>query len=174
MPGAKPVGICLRGTPPIGLEHHSGPHPCPTDTRGRRLGLPRSGLGEAPSPALAGKAPQAQPGYQWAGAGAAGPMRSTPQRLRETCPARGNWGPVWGRWPRQAPSLSRPRASLGLAREAHVCTSPSAEARPRCGGALDGVKRLPQPLVPRPRQAPDGGQEGGSPPTESSRSTRRL
>jgi hypothetical protein len=33
---------------------------------------------------------------------------------------------------------------------------PSAETRPRFGVILDGVKRLQETLVPRPRQAPDG------------------
>jgi len=50
----------------------------------------------------------------------------------------------------------------------------SDEAQPRCGGTLDGVKRPAGILVPRVRQAPDGGKEGGSQPTESSRLNRRL
>jgi transposase len=50
----------------------------------------------------------------------------------------------------------------------------SAETPPRCGAALDGVKRLQHTLVPRARQAPDGRQEGGSQPTDSSRINRRL
>ena len=56
----------------------------------------------------------------------------------------------------------------------NVCTSPSAAARPRCGGARAGVQRRPDTLVPRPRQAPDGRTEGGTQATESSRSHRRV
>jgi hypothetical protein len=55
-----------------------------------------------------------------------------------------------------------------------VFTPPSAAARPRCGVALDGVKRLKETLVPRPRQAPDGRKEGGSQPTDISWINRRV
>jgi hypothetical protein len=41
-------------------------------------------------------------------------------------------------------------------------------------GTLAGVKRLQATRVPRQRQAPDGGKAGGTPPTASSRSTRRV
>jgi len=50
----------------------------------------------------------------------------------------------------------------------------SAETQPRGGATLDGVKRPPGRLVPRARQAPDGGQAGGTQPTERSRINRRL
>jgi transposase len=50
----------------------------------------------------------------------------------------------------------------------------SEEAQPRCGVALDGVKRLKETLVPRVRQAPDGRQSGGTQPPDSSRINRRL
>jgi hypothetical protein len=50
----------------------------------------------------------------------------------------------------------------------------SAETQPRCGVTLGGVMRPTGPLVPRLRQAPDGGKEGGSQPTESSVITRRV
>src|SRR5262249_57604881 len=55
-----------------------------------------------------------------------------------------------------------------------VFDRPSAETQPRCGVALDGVKRLKQTLVPRARQAPDGRKEGGSQSTDISRINRRL
>ena len=50
----------------------------------------------------------------------------------------------------------------------------SDETQPRCGVPRDGVQRLQHTRVPRARPAPDGGTEGGSQPTESSRLTRRL
>jgi transposase len=50
----------------------------------------------------------------------------------------------------------------------------SAEAQPRCGATLGSVTRPQGTLVPRMRQAPDGGTEGGSQPTDSSRITRRV
>jgi hypothetical protein len=50
----------------------------------------------------------------------------------------------------------------------------SEQAQPRYDATLDGVKRLKETLVPRARPAPDGGQSGGSQPTPTSRSTRRM
>src|SRR5215831_15549365 len=50
----------------------------------------------------------------------------------------------------------------------------SAETQPRFGVTLGGVKRPTGTLVPRMRQAPDGGKEGGSQPTESSVINRRI
>ena len=51
---------------------------------------------------------------------------------------------------------------------------PAAEARPRCGATLDGVKRPQDTLVPRARQALDGRKEGGNQSTASSMINRRL
>ena len=50
----------------------------------------------------------------------------------------------------------------------------SAEVPPRCGVTRGGVRRPQGMRVPRMRQAPDGGQEGGSPPTARSVINRRL
>lgn len=50
----------------------------------------------------------------------------------------------------------------------------SQEAQPRCGVALDGVKRLQETLVPRARPAPDGHTSGGTQPTDRSRINRRV
>jgi hypothetical protein len=50
----------------------------------------------------------------------------------------------------------------------------SEEAQPRCGVALDGVKRLQETRVPRARQAPDGRKSGGRQPTDISRINRRV
>jgi transposase len=49
-----------------------------------------------------------------------------------------------------------------------------AEAQPRCGATLDGVKRPVGILVPRVRQAPDGCQSGGRQPTEIRVINRRI
>jgi transposase len=47
-------------------------------------------------------------------------------------------------------------------------------ARPRCGAALESVKRRHRPtLVPRVRKAPDGDQHGGNQSTDISRINRR-
>jgi hypothetical protein len=51
---------------------------------------------------------------------------------------------------------------------------PSEEAQPRCGATLGSVTRPQGTLVPRMRQAPDGGKEGGSQPTDISVINRRL
>ena len=50
----------------------------------------------------------------------------------------------------------------------------SEEAQPRCGVILGSVKRPQGMLVPRVRQAPDGGKEGGSQPTDISVINRRF
>ena len=50
----------------------------------------------------------------------------------------------------------------------------SEEAQPRCGATLDGVKRPVGILVPRVRQAPDGGTSGGRQPTDISRINRQI
>jgi hypothetical protein len=58
------------------------------------------------------------------------------------------------------PSLPRPMEDNAT----HPCEGfprASEEAQPRCGATLDGVQRLKETLVPRARQAPDGGTEGG-------------
>ena len=55
-----------------------------------------------------------------------------------------------------------------------VSNRPSAETQPRCGVTLGSVKRPQGTLVPRWRQAPDGGKEGGSQPTDISVINRRV
>jgi hypothetical protein len=50
----------------------------------------------------------------------------------------------------------------------------SEEAQPRCGVTRGGVMRPTGTLVPRLRQAPDGCQEGGTQPTDSSVINRRV
>jgi transposase len=50
----------------------------------------------------------------------------------------------------------------------------SEEAPPRCGATLGSVTRPQGTLVPRMRQAPDGGKAGGSQPTEISVINRRV
>jgi transposase len=69
-----------------------------------------------------------------------------------------------------------PQAERGRWRDSSLrgCPRLSAEAQPRCGGTLGGVLRPLGTLGPRMRQAPDGCQEGGSPPTDSSVINRRL
>ena len=69
-----------------------------------------------------------------------------------------------------------PQAERGRRVDTQVSGFPplSAETQPRCGVTLGGVRRPQGTLVPRMRQAPDGGQEGGSQPTDSSVSNRRV
>ena len=69
-----------------------------------------------------------------------------------------------------------PPAYRGRRVDAHVngCQPLSAETPPRCGGTRGGVRRPHGPRVPRMRQAPDGGQEGGSQPTDSRVIHRRV
>jgi transposase len=51
--------------------------------------------------------------------------------------------------------------------------TPLEEAQPRWGVSLGGVTRRNSTLAPRLRQAPDGGKEGGTQPTDSRRINRR-
>jgi hypothetical protein len=69
-----------------------------------------------------------------------------------------------------------PKAESGRRVDAHMrgFQPLSEETQPRCGGTLGGVMRPQGPLVPRMRQAPDGGKEGGSQPTDSSVINRRV
>jgi hypothetical protein len=53
------------------------------------------------------------------------------------------------------------------------CPSPAEEAQPRGGVTLVRVQRC-NILIPRARQAPDGDQSGGRPPTDIRRITRRC
>src|SRR5882672_10137382 len=50
----------------------------------------------------------------------------------------------------------------------------SEETQPRFGVTLGGVMRPKGTLVPRLRQAPDGGKEGGTQPTDISVINRRV
>ena len=93
---------------------------------------------------------------------------------RGASPSPGTCGRVCGPWPRREPWPPRPSPWKGRSPCVPGCARLSAEPQPRCGGARDGVQRRQDTLVPRERQAPDGRQEGGSPPTDSSVSTRRL
>src|SRR6267154_2252434 len=69
-----------------------------------------------------------------------------------------------------------PQASRGRGVDAQVqgVQPLSEETQPRCGGTLGGVMRPQGTLVPRLRQAPDGGKEGGNQPTHISVINRRV
>jgi hypothetical protein len=69
-----------------------------------------------------------------------------------------------------------PNAERGQRVDAHEKGSqPFSEAtQPRCGVTRGGVMRPTGTLVPRWRPAPDGCKEGGSQPTASSVSNRRV
>ena len=88
--------------------------------------------------------------------------------------ARARAGFLWARAPEVHVTPSSPStAGAGT----HHCTGfhqAWPEAQPRCGGILDSVQRPTGIVGPRARPAPDGRTEGGSQPTESSRSNRRL
>src|SRR5262249_26789770 len=99
--------------------------------------------------------------------GPAGPPTTGPG------PVRGHSGRVGGRWPKQSRWDPRQRPWAALTQVAYDLSRPSDETQPRCGGTLGGVQRLHETLVPRTRPAPDGHQEGGTQPTDSSRSNRR-
>ena len=79
-------------------------------------------------------------------------------------------------WAMAKPVAGSPNASRGRGIDAQVTGFQplSEETPPRCGVTLGGVMRPQGTLVPRVRQAPDGGQSGGSQPTEIRVINRRV
>ena len=140
----------------------------------------------APPPQAAGISPDAsrrcprrskrsagRPSYAWGNAPAsAAPEGNLP--TRSSAPSHGHCVRVWGPWPRRSPWLPRPNPLKLRTPFAPGFARLSAETQPRFGGALAGVQRRQDTLVPRARQAPDGRTEGGTQPTESSVINRRI
>ena len=77
------------------------------------------------------------------------------------------------RWAMATPVPVLPKARGSWKQKLTGFARLSEEAQPRCGAILGSVTRPQGMLVPRVRQAPDGCQEGGSQPTDSSGITRR-
>jgi len=155
-------------------------NPRPSCPGRRRVGLPVSGASQ-PSPATASReAPRRDPGPQLEGPGPALHTGSPADGHRQTCPSsRRRHGPgiaclSVGDGPPDCCAIASRKRAAGCRTSSRECSRPSAETQPRCGVTLGRVQRPQGTLVPRMRQAPDGGQEGGSQPTESSVSNRRV
>ena len=87
----------------------------------------------------------------------------------------GRWRGAGGLVPEWSPSYRQP-AREGRCHPARSRVPHGHQHRRRPGGGYPSTafRGGDRPREPRPRPAPDGGQEGGSPPTESSRINRRV
>jgi hypothetical protein len=83
--GTAPRGLGHGGAPPPGGADQRRPHPGPSRSRGRRLGLSVPSAREPASPTAPGKATAHPPGQPLAGPRQAGPALPTPARTRPTC-----------------------------------------------------------------------------------------
>jgi transposase len=123
--------------------------------------------------------PQAMPASSWKAQGRLCPrdrqLRAQGQKAHQVVVALAR-ELVGFRWAmaRQVPVPPKASRWRWVARSCRGVHLLSAEAQPRCGGTRGGVRRPTGMLVPRLRQAPDGGKEGGPQPTDSSVSNRRV
>ena len=172
--------VCQWGAASAGQHDEDRHYPCPSCLGRRRLGLPVSGPRQSAPPTAPGTAPRRALGDQLASPGPAlytvspahGHRQKGPPRCRGHCLSMACLsvchGPACG-----SETQSRQRAA-GCRHSAPRFLRPSAAPPPRCGVTLGSVTRPQGTLVPRRRQAPDGGTEGGSQPTESSVINRRV
>ena len=180
LPGPAPLGILPGRAAAAGSTHPGGSPPGPPGPPRRRLGRPLSGARQPPPPMAPGAGAADAPGPQLAGTRAPGSTRPAAARPRPTrASGRGGEGTGRDRLPgghgSAATGATRaPPMTGGCIAPPPGVTRLSAAAPPRGGVRLDRVKRREEPLVPSARPAPDGGQYGGTHPTDLSRSTRRV
>jgi hypothetical protein len=159
---------------------HAGQYPGASGSRRRRRGVPVSSARQSAPATAPGNAPRRAPGQQWASARPALHTGSPGDGQRHTCPSRrcGHGPGMQGLQVGHGPAGGRAAARLkmtGCCQTSLRGFHPLAEAaQPRCGVTLGSVQRPHGPLVPRVRQAPDGGKEGGTQPTDSSVINRRV
>ena len=159
---AHPRGIGAWGTSSPGWHDQDWEDACASCPRRRRLGVPVSGHGQSSPPTAPGKAPRRDPGDPRARPGPALHTVSPPEGHRQPCPSgRGRHGPgmaglAVGHGQARGCETSGRKTAAGGSQSSPACFRLSAEAPPRCGGTLGGVRRPQGTLVPRMRQAPDG------------------
>jgi hypothetical protein len=171
---------------PRGSGARRGPGPQPGIPRparrwsqapGRPALPPRAGAlahGDAPNPPRCARTSAGTP----TAGGANAPDTWGPEATRHTSSpspwpvrARDAWGP-WphrGQAPRQAPGPLAPAPATPQGADV-----PQKRRRPGVGSPAAACRGVARSRGPRARQAPDGGQEGGSQPPASRRSNRRL
>ena len=180
MLGPDALGICLRCATSVGVPHHSRQPPGPTGSGRRRLGLSRPSPGEPTSATATRTTTQHHPGHQLEGPGQALSTRPTTRLTRDTCQrghrghGAGAGGLHGGHGQRGAGHTLRPSERAASTLNGEGSQPASDETPPRCGVTLARVKRPCGILVPRARQAPDGGPSGGRQPTDSRRLNRRI
>ena len=146
----------------------------------RRLGVPVASPGPSSPPPAPGNAPHSAPRAPRESPGTARHTVASADGHRPACPSgRRRPGPGMaglsvGHGQARGGETSGRKPAAGGSPSSPGFSRPSAETQPRCGGTLGGVQRPQGMRVPRMRQAPDGGQEGGSQPTESSVLHRRV
>jgi hypothetical protein len=174
-PQHMPVGAAAAGP----YDPH-WPYPCASCLRRRGLGLAVSGHSQSAPPTAPGKAPHRAPGHQLAGPGLALPTLAPTHGQRQPGPSRRGrhrLGMECFRWAMAQHMAVPPQASRRLLvaakglQAAHVHRTRRSPGVVEPSAALRGCYRI---LEPRQRQEPDGGKEGGSPPTESRRLHRRI
>jgi hypothetical protein len=134
LPAAYATGARRRQ----GARTKAGPPPCPSCSRGRRLGVPLPSQGAAAAPPATGKAPHGQPGPPLAGPRPAVPTLSTPDRPGATgqpgghghCAGAGG-GQVGHGQPEPGDTL-RPKTDRDGTHHAKGCQGALAEPPPRC------------------------------------------
>jgi len=161
--------IPQAGNPPADGRAWKAPGPTASPPRAAAIGNGDANNTPSGSRTSAGK-PRADeanaPAHWWHEANRRRALRSPwPVRSR----AAGGPGPNRCRAPRtsQEPLAPAPSTQKGSA-------VPQKRRRPGVGSPSTACRGWSRTREPRPRPAPDGGQEGGSPPTESRRSNRRL
>jgi hypothetical protein len=178
--GAHTRGICQWGAASAGQPDQNRAYPGAACAGRRGLGVPVSSHRQSAPATAPGKAPSSAPGQQLEGPG---------PPLHTVAPAHGHrqQGPAGRRrhGPRMkcfhvghGPAGCRVTESRKLAAACRTSLQGFPplldETPPQCSVTLGGVMRPTGTLVPRMRQAPDGGQEGGTQPTDSSVINRRV
>jgi hypothetical protein len=183
--GPDALGACLRCATPSGLHDHSGHHPGATCPGRRRLGRPLSRQGQSPSATPTRNTAHRAPGHPWASPGPTVSTRPPPGGTRPPGPCGhrrhrpgGQRLPV-GHGPGGIPCRRKRRRLLMIQNTENRATRTDAKVlrqrrSPGVVAASAAFGGLDRALEPRWRQAPDGRPAGGSQPTHSSRSNRRL
>jgi len=178
--GGDAVSIC-QGATAAARQHAQARHDaCASCPRRRGVGLPVSGHRQAAPAPAPGKAPRSAAGHPLEGTRPARHTVAPAPGQRQTGPAGRRRHGAGRACLAVGHGQARGQATAGLTMPAGASTgSPrlhrlSAETQPRCGVTLGGVRRPTGTRVPRMRQAPDGGTSGGTQPTESSVSNRRV
>src|SRR5215831_7959623 len=162
--GLTPSEYSSGGAASAGEHYQDREFPCPAGPGRRCLGIPISGQSQSSSPTTPGKAPRSDPGQQLEGPGPALQTVSPPDGQRQKCQSgRGRHCPsieclYVGHCQAHCCDTKGIKTAAGCSQSAPRFSRPSEETQPRCGVTRGSVMRPIGTLVPRMRQAPDGGK----------------